>query len=55
LQYRRQYAKDFTRDKLKEHRKYTKELDKIISNNESKEKCDQAQKCLNDFDVRVFI
>ncbi|CAG8713012.1 11747_t:CDS:10, partial [Funneliformis mosseae] len=46
----RQYAKDFTRDKLKEHRKYTKELDKIISNNESKEKCAQAQKCLNEFD-----
>ncbi|CAI2180317.1 6436_t:CDS:10 [Funneliformis geosporum] len=50
LQYRRQYAKDFTRDKLKEHRKYTKELDNIISNNESKEKCAQAQKCLNEFD-----
>ncbi|CAG8486366.1 13137_t:CDS:2, partial [Ambispora leptoticha] len=53
LQYRRQYAKDFTRDKLNEHRTYTKGLERIISNNESKEKCAQAQKCLNEFNVRV--
>ena len=53
LRYRQQ-ANNFTRDRLQEHRNYKKALDKIISNNESKEKCAQAQKCLDEFNVRVF-